>query len=141
VSLYPFLSYYKNAVLHFVCKHSVFIQMYVSQHYIISIKFLIKHWCYSDKKSYLHKGQLTKHARVQGGNSQNFLGKYVRGHSIPYHHQQGAPHPPPHGGPRLTPFLTVFDVKFDVTAFDIKVVSMLLFRWYHFRSRWYRIRY
>jgi len=27
-----------------------------------------------------------------------------RGHSIPYHHQQGAPHPPPHGGPRLTPF-------------------------------------
>ena len=41
---------------------------------------------------------------------------------------RGPPHPPPHGDPVLTPFLTVFDAKFDVTAFDIKVVSMLPFR-------------
>jgi len=36
----------------------------------------------------------------------------------------------------LTEFL-----RFDLTAFDIKVVSILQIRWYHFRSRSSRIRY
>ena len=35
-----------------------------------------------------------------------------RGHSIPYHHQQGGPPTPTPRGPRLTPFLTVFVTKY-----------------------------
>ena len=48
-----------------------------------------------------------------------------RGHSIPYHHQQGAPHPPT---PRGTPFDPVFTV--DIAIFEVKfdiAVSMITF--------------
>jgi hypothetical protein len=43
---------------------------------------------------------------------------------------RGAPHPHPKGtpfDPVFTVAVTVFEVKFDVTAFDIKVVSILNF--------------
>jgi len=60
-----------------------------------------------------------------------------RGRSIPYHHQQGTPHPTPTPTgdrvwppvlPRFTVDVTVFKVKFDVTAFDVNFFDDIIFR-------------